>query len=566
MENEISNPIVPEDIKKGMESPTDAVNTDAPILQDEGNTTNNHRPETDNDNVVTDVTEGMENIDLNNDSNETKETSDNQIPNNSEENNENSNTNNEITNETVENEVKEDTNETTNETDVNHNDEVANETVESEIKENTTNEVTNEIVDNEVKEDINNEITNETAENENKEDVTNEVTNETVDNEVKEEINNEITNETVENENKEDVTNEVTNETVENENKEDVTNEVTNETVENENKEDITNEVINENVENEIKEDISNEVTNENVENEVKEDIINEVAETVENEVKEDIKPAVAEIPTINIEDMTDNEGVTAKNPDDKIDSSADSPAIMNDSSNPTSPVSPSKVEPINTEIVQEQNINPSLNSAASAASEALSNAWTSVSNYLWSWFEQPPEGQPGEQVKKEETSTTNANANNQTETSTGYAGFFGSFFSRPAADESNTNTLTIQKKTSTSSLSSSRLNLLSQQARMPSIQFVGREENDDNVKPIVNRELTDYIRPHLPLYQRESVKWVLRYSTAQHGISLNTLYQKVEGAGPLLLAIRDTDNNIFGAYVSEAFHVRKGFYGTREW
>jgi len=242
---------------------------------------------------------------------------------------------------------------------------------------------------------------------------------------------------------------------------------------------------------------------------------------------------------------MTDNEGVTAKNPDDKIDSSADSPAIMNDSSNPTSPVSPSKVEPINTEIVQEQNINPSLNSAASAASEALSNAWTSVSNYLWSWFEQPPEGQPGEQVKKEETSTTNANANNQTETSTGYAGFFGSFFSRPAADESNTNTLTIQKKTSTSSLSSSRLNLLSQQARMPSIQFVGREENDDNVKPIVNRELTDYIRPHLPLYQRESVKWVLRYSTAQHGISLNTLYQKVEGAGPLLLAIRDTDNNV---------------------
>ncbi|ORX42995.1 TLD-domain-containing protein [Piromyces finnis] len=99
----------------------------------------------------------------------------------------------------------------------------------------------------------------------------------------------------------------------------------------------------------------------------------------------------------------------------------------------------------------------------------------------------------------------------------------------------------------------------------MNSVQFIGLEESDEDVKPIINHELTDYIRPHLPLYQRESPKWVLRYSTTQHGISLNTLYKNVENAGPLILAIRDTENNVFGAYVSESFHVSKGFYGTRE-
>jgi len=268
--------------------------------------------------------------------------------------------------------------------------------------------------------------------------------------------------------------------------------------------------------------------------------------------------------PTISIE-VTNNEENSPDhqvNEDNNTENSSPTkiPDINESNENTTTPL-----PPIKTDTVPEKDNNPNPNSASSTG-EAIASAWSSVSNYLWSWFEQPTEENQGE------NNNANVNNNNNTqnqptseEPQSGagyYANLFSSFFTRTSSD--NLNTQSMEKS---SSLSSSRLNLLSQQARMSKIQFIGLEddEEEDNVKPIVDHELSDYIRPHLPLYQRESVKWVLRYSTARHGISLNTLYQKVEKAGPLLVAIRDTENNIFGAYVSEPFHVAKGFYGTRE-
>ncbi|KAJ3036539.1 oxidation resistance protein 1 [Rhizophlyctis rosea] len=80
----------------------------------------------------------------------------------------------------------------------------------------------------------------------------------------------------------------------------------------------------------------------------------------------------------------------------------------------------------------------------------------------------------------------------------------------------------------------------------------------------IMTEELAEKIRLHLPPLLRESTVWQLVYSLDQHGISLNTLYKRAaEDHGPQLLVIKDSDENVFGAFGSEHFHVRTGYYGT---
>uniref|UniRef100_A0A2H6N751 TLDc domain-containing protein n=1 Tax=Micrurus carvalhoi TaxID=3147026 RepID=A0A2H6N751_9SAUR len=59
---------------------------------------------------------------------------------------------------------------------------------------------------------------------------------------------------------------------------------------------------------------------------------------------------------------------------------------------------------------------------------------------------------------------------------------------------------------------------------------------------------------------------WTLVYSTAKHGMSLKTLYRTMAGLDtPVLLVIKDSDGQIFGALASEPFKVSDGFYGTGE-
>ncbi|XP_020381613.2 oxidation resistance protein 1-like [Rhincodon typus] len=59
---------------------------------------------------------------------------------------------------------------------------------------------------------------------------------------------------------------------------------------------------------------------------------------------------------------------------------------------------------------------------------------------------------------------------------------------------------------------------------------------------------------------------WTLIYSTAKHGMSLKTLYRSMTGIDtPMLLVIKDSDGQIFGALASEPFKVSDCFYGTGE-
>ncbi|XP_010614016.1 oxidation resistance protein 1 isoform X1 [Fukomys damarensis] len=59
---------------------------------------------------------------------------------------------------------------------------------------------------------------------------------------------------------------------------------------------------------------------------------------------------------------------------------------------------------------------------------------------------------------------------------------------------------------------------------------------------------------------------WTLVYGTGKHGTSLKTLYRTMTGLDtPVLLVIKDSDGQVFGALASEPFKVSDGFYGTGE-
>ncbi|XP_068433321.1 nuclear receptor coactivator 7 isoform X1 [Clinocottus analis] len=59
---------------------------------------------------------------------------------------------------------------------------------------------------------------------------------------------------------------------------------------------------------------------------------------------------------------------------------------------------------------------------------------------------------------------------------------------------------------------------------------------------------------------------WRLAYSTVRHGTSLKTLYRSlVDVDSPVLLVIKDMDNQIFGAFSTHPFRVSEHCYGTGE-
>ncbi|XP_028904648.1 TLD domain-containing protein 2 [Ornithorhynchus anatinus] len=70
---------------------------------------------------------------------------------------------------------------------------------------------------------------------------------------------------------------------------------------------------------------------------------------------------------------------------------------------------------------------------------------------------------------------------------------------------------------------------------------------------------------PHLPP-RVTGCLWTLLFCTARDGFSLRTLYRMMEGLSvAVLLVVRDTGGQIFGAFSSTAIRVSSCFYGTGE-
>ncbi|KAF8549618.1 TLD-domain-containing protein [Imleria badia] len=104
-------------------------------------------------------------------------------------------------------------------------------------------------------------------------------------------------------------------------------------------------------------------------------------------------------------------------------------------------------------------------------------------------------------------------------------------------------------------------------------VTLVGRREGTVGV---LTEEMVGLIRPHLPALTKLPRHWTLLYSLDQHGISLNTLYARCEPRVPSrahpnppkggLVVVRDADEAVFGAWVSEGVRVEKGgYYGSGE-
>lgn len=89
----------------------------------------------------------------------------------------------------------------------------------------------------------------------------------------------------------------------------------------------------------------------------------------------------------------------------------------------------------------------------------------------------------------------------------------------------------------------------------------------------ILTSDIAEALRPSLPSRLRIAAQWSLLYSLDAHGVSLSTLYSRVEQgmngrghAAGLLLVVKDHEGYVFGAFVNEKLRRTEGFYGSGEW
>ncbi|XP_058601893.1 oxidation resistance protein 1a isoform X3 [Onychostoma macrolepis] len=81
----------------------------------------------------------------------------------------------------------------------------------------------------------------------------------------------------------------------------------------------------------------------------------------------------------------------------------------------------------------------------------------------------------------------------------------------------------------------------------------------------LLEAEQIEKLAKHLPP-RTIGYHWNLAFSTSKHGMSIKTLYRTMQDQdSPMLLVIKDSDGQIFGALASEPFKVSEGFYGTGE-
>ncbi|XP_067840684.1 nuclear receptor coactivator 7-like isoform X2 [Heptranchias perlo] len=97
-------------------------------------------------------------------------------------------------------------------------------------------------------------------------------------------------------------------------------------------------------------------------------------------------------------------------------------------------------------------------------------------------------------------------------------------------------------------------------------------EEEAEDLQPVLTdpSELLENfhiekLTQHLPA-RTQGYAWRLMYSTAVHGTSLRTLYRSLAVVDtPVLLVVKDMDNQIFGALASHPFRLSDHCFGTGE-
>ncbi|KAI4487668.1 hypothetical protein M0802_011930 [Mischocyttarus mexicanus] len=63
-----------------------------------------------------------------------------------------------------------------------------------------------------------------------------------------------------------------------------------------------------------------------------------------------------------------------------------------------------------------------------------------------------------------------------------------------------------------------------------------------------------------------EGFLWTLVFSTSQNGFSLKSMYRQMANfESPILLVIKDTEGNVFGALTNRTLHKSNRFYGAAE-
>uniref|UniRef100_G3TCT7 Nuclear receptor coactivator 7 n=1 Tax=Loxodonta africana TaxID=9785 RepID=G3TCT7_LOXAF len=97
-------------------------------------------------------------------------------------------------------------------------------------------------------------------------------------------------------------------------------------------------------------------------------------------------------------------------------------------------------------------------------------------------------------------------------------------------------------------------------------------DEDEEEVLPILQPHSALLENMHIEQLARrlparvQGYPWRLAYSTLEHGTSLKTLYRKSASLdNPVLLVIKDMDNQIFGAYATHPFKFSDHYYGTGE-
>ncbi|XP_040483703.1 nuclear receptor coactivator 7 isoform X2 [Ursus maritimus] len=97
-------------------------------------------------------------------------------------------------------------------------------------------------------------------------------------------------------------------------------------------------------------------------------------------------------------------------------------------------------------------------------------------------------------------------------------------------------------------------------------------EDDDEVALPVLQPHSALLENMHIEQLARrlparvQGYPWRLAYSTLEHGTSLKTLYRKSASLdSPVLLVIKDMDNQIFGAYATHPFKFSDHYYGTGE-